>query len=177
MCSAPNHRNGFRKIVVAGIAICVEISTESLQKFLGMGSTSAWLILIHDNGRVCIAAGPIKPHIALTLGLFARRMQYLQSSFISMENFSLQKLPVQLLIYWLQVNLRGVQDPIGHGLAAQRNALSFQFLLLPVNGRALDKFLSHNIGNGLRSSKVVGDNVFSLGAFTTSVSVPYLLHS
>ena len=112
MCPAANHHNIFGEIMVSSIAICMEIALESLQKFFGRGSTSAWLILIHDNGPVCISAGPVKPHIALTLGFFARLMEYLQGGFICMENFSLQKFPVQLLIYRLQVNPRGVQDPV-----------------------------------------------------------------
>ena len=88
MCPTANHRNIFREIVVSGVAICMEIATESFQKFLGMGSTSAGLVLIHDNGPVSVTTGQVELHIALALGLFVRLMEYLEGGFVCMEDFS-----------------------------------------------------------------------------------------
>ena len=124
MCPAPNHRNIFREVVVSGIAIRMEISLESLQKFSGMHSTSAGLVLIHHNRIICISAGSVKPHIALALGLFSGLMEHLQCGFICMKNFFRQKLPVQLLIHRLQIILRCFQDPVREMVTVSRLLVS-----------------------------------------------------
>ena len=59
-------------------------------------------------------------------------MEYLQCCFVRMEDFSVKKFLVQLLIYRFQIVLSCFQDPIRHGLSAQMDALAVDFLFLTV---------------------------------------------
>ena len=59
-------------------------------------------------------------------------MEHLQRCLIRMEHCSAKQLFMQLLIHWGQIILRCPQDPVGHGLPAQRDTLATQLLLLSV---------------------------------------------
>ena len=55
-----------------------------------------------------------------------------EASFIGMEHVMLHKLLFEGIINRRKPVLGGADQPIGHGLAAQLNALPFPFLLLSV---------------------------------------------
>ena len=70
MSSASNYGNIFRQIMISRITIRMQITMESVQKISGIAALPVGLVIIQPNGLVCISTGPIKPHIALTLGPF-----------------------------------------------------------------------------------------------------------
>ena len=153
------YRYLLREVVVSGVAICMEIATESCQELLWMLRTPSRLVLVQDYGLVRIPAGPIQPHVAVGLRLLSRLVENLQGGFIRMENLPFEQLRMQPVIYGSQIILRGPQDPVGHSLPAQLDAFPLHFLFLPVQGTAHDELLGHDVGNGLRCSKAAGDNI------------------
>ena len=129
---------------------------EACQELLWMFRATSRLVLIQDNRRICIPAGAVQPHIAIALGCLSRLVKHLQSSLIRMENISFEQLLMQALIHRNQIVLRGSQNPVGHGLPAQLNALAVHLLLLSVQRRTHDEFLGHDIGNGFRGREPEG---------------------
>lgn len=107
---------------------------EACQKLLWMLSTPSRLVLIQDNGLVRISAGTIQPHVAAALRCLSRLVENLQGRFICMEDFSSEQLLMQAVIHGSQIVLRGSQNPVGHGLPAQLDALTIHLLLLPIQG-------------------------------------------
>lgn len=77
MDSAPNYRNILGQIVVSGIAICMQVPVESFPECFRMLCTSARLVLIQNNGFICISTRPVQPHIALALRCPSRFMEHL----------------------------------------------------------------------------------------------------
>ena len=80
-------------------------------------------------------------------------MQHLQRRFVGMEHLTAKQFPVERIVNRRQVVCRSPQNPVGHGLSAQRNALTFQLLLLTVQRRSHDKLLHHDVGNGFCCSE------------------------
>ena len=101
MRPAANHGDLLRKIMIPGIAVCMEVSMEAIQKFLWMFSTPPRLVFVQHNGLLRIPAGAVKPHIVVALRCFSRLMEDLERRFIRMEYFSDKQFPVQSVIYRL----------------------------------------------------------------------------
>ena len=76
-------------------------------------------------------------------------MKHLQRGLIRVEDIPLQQFFVQQVIDRGQPMLRRPQQLVGHGLPGQRNALTFEFLFLPVQGRARDKLLHYEMCRSL----------------------------
>ena len=127
--------------------------------------SSAWLVFIQNDRLVCIPTGSVQPHIALALRCLSRLMEYLYCCLIRMEDISGKKLLMQLLIYRSQVIFRGSQNPVGHGLSAQLNALPVNLLFLPVQRGTHNKYLRHDMDNGFRAGKAAGNDVLFTGCF------------
>lgn len=62
-----------------------------------------------------------------------------------MKHLIFQKLAVQLLINRLQIMLRAVQQPVGHGLAGQHDILALPILLLAVQRHIADELFRHDM--------------------------------
>ena len=54
-------------------------------------------------------------------------------------------------------------NPVGHCLSAQMDALPVNLLLLPVQRTSHNKLLGHDIGNGFRCGKAAGDDILLSG--------------
>ena len=80
-----------------------------------------------------------------------------------MEDISGEKHPVQPVINGRQIILCGPQDSVGHGLAAQGDALAIQLLLLTINGSTHYESLSHDVGDSLWRGEAAGNNTFFMG--------------
>lgn len=70
MSPASHHCDFLRQLVVARIAIRVQIAPEALQEGCWMLRAPSWLVLVQHNGtlRVAVAAepaSPVQPHVAL----------------------------------------------------------------------------------------------------------------
>ena len=129
-----------------------------------MNTSSPRLVLIQDDRLARIAAGSVEPHIAFALWLLARLVEYLQRGFICMKNIPVEKPPVQPFVDGRQIILACPQDPVGHGLSAQGNALTIQLLLLTVQRTTHNELLGHDVGNSLRRGKTAGDNALFVGS-------------
>ena len=164
MRPAANYSDFLRETVVSGIAVRMEISPEAGKKGFRMFGAPSRLVLVQNNGPVCVCACPVQPHIALALGSSARLAEHLQRRLICMENFSSEQLSVQLFIYGSQIFFCRPQDPVGHGLPGQLDSLAMQLLLLSVQRTAHDKLLGHNMGNGLRCGKAAGNHTLLPGS-------------
>ena len=81
-----------RHLVVAGIAVGMQVSIEPLQKLLWIFAAASGLVIVQYNGRQPIHAGTINPHVRLGLGGLAVLFENLNHRLICMQNFSLQKL-------------------------------------------------------------------------------------
>ena len=103
MGPATCYRYPSRKAVVSGIAIRVEVASESIQEFFWMLPTPSRLVLIQNYGFLCIPTGPVQPHIAVALRRFPRLMKHLQRRLICVKNIPLEQFFMQLLIYGSQV--------------------------------------------------------------------------
>ena len=67
---ASHHRDFLRQLVVARIAVCVQIAPEALQEGCWMLRAPSWLVLVQHNGTLHVAvaaepASPVQPHVAL----------------------------------------------------------------------------------------------------------------
>ena len=83
------------------------------------------------------------------------------------------QLPVQCVIHRPQPGVRGLQDPVGHGLPGQLQALPLKLLLQTVQRRVHDKFLGHNVGHCLRRGKTARAECGLFGCFP-QISFPCL---
>ena len=87
-------------LMVALVAVRVEIPGKTLQELFRVFRFSAGLVLIEYDGRPIVPACPIQPHIALGLGPFPRLMEYLKGGLIGVEHLALHQLLAQLLVHW-----------------------------------------------------------------------------
>ena len=142
--------------MVALVSIRVQPAGKALQKVLCMLRFPCGLVLIQDNGLLRTAAGPVQPHIGLAGGGTPRFLQHLQGRFVGVQHRLLTKLLAQRIVDWPQPLLRSVQQPVGHGLPGQLQALALKFLLQPVQWGVHDKFLCHDVSHCLRGGKTAG---------------------
>ncbi len=115
MRPAANHPDVLRRLVVALIAIRVEIAGKVLQKLFHMLRLLAGPILVEYNGRPIILAYAVQPHIALALNLFLRFPQYLKGSLIRVEHLSLHQMSVQLIVRTCSVEYSTQLDMVCRG--------------------------------------------------------------
>ena len=94
---------------------------------------SGGLVLIQYNGLFRAAAGAVQPHIGLAGGGTSRLFQHLQGRLIRVQHQFLAELLMQQIIDRLQPFLRSLQQPVGHGLPGQLQALMIEFLFQPVH--------------------------------------------
>ena len=57
--------------------------------------TPSWLVLVRDNGLICIPTCPVPPHKAIALRRLSQLVEDLQDGFIRMEEFSLEQFHMQ----------------------------------------------------------------------------------
>src|SRR5699024_7471078 len=81
-----------RYLVVASIAVGMQVSTETFQKLLWVFAAASGLVLVQNNGRQPIHAGTVNPHVRLGLSGLAVLFEDLHHRLICMQNLSLQKL-------------------------------------------------------------------------------------
>lgn len=105
------------------------------------------------------------PPIAVTLRFLPRLMEYLQSSFVRVEDISCEQFLAQLLIYRSQVILRSFQYPVRHGLPAQMDSFPVNLLFLTAQRRTHNELLGHDMGNGFRCGKAAEDDILLSGRF------------
>ena len=94
---------------------------------------SGGLVLIQHNGLFRAAAGAVQPHVGLAGRGTSRLFQHLQGRLIRVQHRLPAKLLMQHIVDRLQPFLRDVQQPVGHGLPGQLQALTIQFLFQPVH--------------------------------------------
>ena len=94
---------------------------------------SGGLVLIQYNGLFCAAAGAVQPHVGLAGRGTSRLFQHLQGRLIRVQHQFLAELLMQQIIDRLQPFLRDVQQPVGHSLPGQLQALTVEFLFQPVH--------------------------------------------
>ena len=94
---------------------------------------SGGLVLIQYNGLFRAAAGAVQPHVGLAGGGTSRLFQHLQGRLIRVQH----RLPAEMLMQHIidrpQPFLRDVQQPVGHRLPGQLQALTVEFLFQPVH--------------------------------------------
>ena len=122
------YRNPFRKVMVTGVAVCMEIAMEVCQELLWIRPTPSRLVLEQDNGFIRIPACPVQPHETVALRCLSRLVENLQRGFVRMEYRSFAQFLMQSLIHRNQIVLRSSQNPVGHGPLAQLNEYPPQFL-------------------------------------------------
>ena len=77
--------------IVAGIAVRLQISVETLQKCLRVFLTASRRVFIQDNRVFCIAAGSVQPHVAFGFRVSSFLMQNLQFRLICMKQVALKE--------------------------------------------------------------------------------------
>ena len=91
------------------------------------------LVLIQHNRLFRAAAGAVQPHVGLAGGGTSRLFQHLQGRLIRVQHRLPAKLLMQHIVDRLQPFLRSLQQPVGHGLPGQLQALAIEFLFQPVH--------------------------------------------
>ena len=94
---------------------------------------SGGLVLIQYNGLFRAAAGAVQPHVGLAGGGTSRLFQHLQRCLIGVQHRLPAKLLMQHIVDRPQPFLRDVQQPVGHSLPGQLQALTIEFLFQPVH--------------------------------------------
>ena len=94
---------------------------------------SGGLVLIQYNGLFRAAAGAVQPHVGLTGRGTPRLFQHLQGRLIRVQHRLLAKLLMQRIVDRLHPLLRSLQQPVGHRLPGQLQALTIEFLFQPVH--------------------------------------------
>ena len=95
---------------------------------------SGGLVLIQYNGLFRAAAGAVQPHVGLAgRGRTPRLFQHLQGRLIRVQHRLPAKLLMQHIVDRLQPFLRSLQQPVGHRLLGQLQALTIEFLFQPVH--------------------------------------------
>ena len=94
---------------------------------------SGGLVLIQYNGLFRAAAGAVQPHAGLRGGGAPRFLQHLQRCLVCVQHRLLAKPFMQRIVDRLQPFLRSLQQPVGHGLPGQLQALPIEFLFQPVH--------------------------------------------
>ena len=133
-----------RQIVITLIAVRFQISAVSFQKLLCMAAAPGRGIGIQDDLRKTILATSEQPHERLGLCLTAFLFQHLDSRLICHCKTALQQLPMKVIIHWLEIVLRTVDDPVGKGGAADLSPILFPVFLLPVKRKPIGILLIHD---------------------------------
>lgn len=107
--SIPIDLNGWRKLVVSGIPIGVQISFISLKKILWMFGTPCFLVFIQYQLLPRLLSGSVEPHVALALCFSIRFVENLERGLIRMEDVLFQQFLVHLLPDRLQPQSTGFQ--------------------------------------------------------------------
>ena len=94
---------------------------------------SGGLVLIQYNGLLRAAAGAVQPHVGLTGRGTPRLFQHLQGRLIRVQHRLLAKPFMQHIVDRPQPFLRSLQQPVGHSLPGQLQALTIEFLFQPVH--------------------------------------------
>ncbi len=94
---------------------------------------SGGLVLIQHNGLFRAAAGAVQPHVGLAGGGTSRLFQHLQGRLIRVQHRLPAKPFMQRIVDRPQPFLRSLQQPVGHGLPGQLQALPIEFLFQPVH--------------------------------------------
>ena len=94
---------------------------------------SGGLVLIQHNGLFRTATGAVQPHAGLTGRGTPRLFQHLQGRLIRVQHRLPAKLLMQHIVDRLQPFLRSLQQPVGHSLPGQLQALTIEFLFQPVH--------------------------------------------
>jgi len=94
---------------------------------------SGGLVLIQYNGLFGAAAGAVQPYIGLAGRGTSRLFQHLQGCLIRVQHRLPAKLLMQHIVDRPQPFLRDVQQPVGHSLPGQLQALTIEFLFQPVH--------------------------------------------
>ena len=94
---------------------------------------SGGLVLIQYNGLLRAAAGAVQPHVGLAGRGTSRLFQHLQGRLIRVQHRLPAKLLMQHIVDRLQPFLRSLQQPVGHRLPGQLQALTVEFLFQPVH--------------------------------------------
>ena len=94
---------------------------------------SGGLVLIQHNGLLRTAAGAVQPHVGLAGGGTSRLFQHLQGRLIRVQHRLPAKPFMQRIVDRPQPFLRSLQQPVGHGLPGQLQALPIEFLFQPVH--------------------------------------------
>ena len=114
---------------------------------------SGGLVLIQHNGLFRAAAGAVQPHVGLAGGGAPRLFQHLQRCLIRVQYRLPAKLLMQHIVDRPQPFLRSLQQPVGHSLPGQLQALTVELLFQPVQRRVHDEFLCCQIRHCLRRGK------------------------
>ena len=91
------------------------------------------LVLIQYNGLFRAAAGAVQPYIGLAGRGTSRLFQHPQGRLIRVQYRLPAKLLMQQIIDRLHPLLRSLQQPVGHRLPGQLQALTIEFLFQPVH--------------------------------------------
>ena len=94
---------------------------------------SGGLVLIQYNGLFRAAAGAVQPHVGLAGRGTSRLFQHLQGRLIRVQHRLLAKPFMQRIVDRPQPFLRSLQQPVGHRLPGQLQALTIEFLFQPVH--------------------------------------------
>ena len=94
---------------------------------------SGGLVLIQYNGLFRTATGAVQPHVGLAGRGTSRLFQHLQGRLIRVLHRLPAKLLMQQIIDRLHPLLRSLQQPVGHRLPGQLQALTVEFLFQPVH--------------------------------------------
>jgi|GEM_PF-4447384 len=169
------------------VPVGMQIALKRFQKRLRMRGGTAGLIFIQNDGALRIAGGSVQPHITFRLRFFTRFTQNLQRRFIRVKDFGGYQLPLQLVINRLQPILGGFHKPVRHRLPRQKDTITFELLLLPIQRHAHYKLLRHDMGDRLRRGETAfndrrahchlhnRDGATVLLAIAASIDMPHML--
>ena len=94
---------------------------------------SGGLVFIQHNGLLRVATGAVQPHVGLAGRGTSRLFQHLQGRLIRVQHRLPAKPFMQRIVDRPQPFLRSLQQPVGHGLPGQLQALPIEFLFQPVH--------------------------------------------
>ena len=125
--------------VITLIAVCFQISMVAIQELSCMTPAAGRRIAIQDDHWKAIFPTPEQPHERLALGSAPLFMQHLYAGLICHCKTTLQKLPVEVIIQWLEIMLCTINDPVCKGCTADLGRVLFPvfFLALILNNQYL----------------------------------------
>ena len=92
-----------------------------------------------------LSSGLVHPHIGIAFEVWPGSFSTCRVVIPVQYGFLAQAL-VQFIIHRPPPSVRGLQDPVGHGLPGQLQPLPLKLLLQTVQRRAHDKFPGHDVG-------------------------------